>query len=317
MFIFDSINIAERFKNPVLTIGNYDGLHMGHRLIIERVKKRAREIDGTAMLITFDPHPHHLLRPERELAAITTKEEKKRLIEETGIDVLFILPFTREFAEMSPETFVNTILIGPLTIKGLIIGFDFKFGWHGKGDISFLKKVSREHGFFLEVIPAVTLDGEKIGSNRIRKFVVDGDVERAAKMLGRPYMIAGIVRHGAGRGRLMGFPTINLETEYPLIPNNGVYITQVEVDGRPYQGVTNVGFNPTFGQGQARSIETFMLDFEGDLYDENVKLFFLKRVREEVKFASVDGLKERIGKDIEIAQEYFGSHEKERGMPVP
>ena len=310
MRIFRSIDIEERFKNPVLTIGNYDGLHLGHRRILDRVKERARELAGTSMLMTFHPHPLTVLRPDNSVAIITPEEQKERVIEETGIDVLFVVPFTEEFGRISPEAFVRTILMERLAIKGLVIGHDFRFGAAGKGNVALLEKMSRECGFFVEVIDAIALDGERVGSNRVRSLLKAGEVGTAAKLLGRSYTIAGEVVRAKGRGRTMGFPTINLQTDYPLIPANGVYVTEVEVLGKRYGAVTNVGYNPTFENGQERTIETFILDFKDDLYDKQVRLFFCERIRDEEKFGSVDELKARIAKDVETARAYFAKVKK-------
>ncbi len=310
MRIFRSIDVEERFKNPVLTIGNYDGLHLGHRRILERVKQRAREMDGTSMLMTFHPHPLQVLRPERELPFITPEEQKERVIAQMGIDVLFVVPFTAGFSHISPEAFVETILIEKLGIKGIVIGHDFRCGSQGKGDITLLEEMSRASGFFVEVVDAVTLDGERVASNRIRTLLKDGDVTQGAKMLGRPYVIAGTVVRAKGRGATIGFPTINLQTDYPLIPRNGVYVTEAEIDGRWLGAVTNIGHNPTFENGMERSIETFILDFHGDLYDKRVKVRFMKRIRDEERFASVEELKACIAQDVEYARAYF---EKEGG----
>ena len=215
------------------------------------------------------------------------------------------MPFTDEFSRISPEAFVKTILVDELAIKGLVIGYDFRFGSAGRGDITLLKKLSRECGFFVEVVGAIAIDGEKVGSNRVRHLLKHGDVATAARLLGRPYMIAGTVVRAKGRGRTIGFPTINLLTDYPLIPKNGVYVVEVETSGQRYGAVTNIGYNPTFEIGQERSIETFILDFQGDLYDREVRLRFLERIRDEERFASVDALKARIAEDVETARAYL------------
>lgn len=312
MRIFRSIDIEEKFSNPILTIGNYDGIHLGHRRIIERVKEMTRAVSGTSVLMTFDPHPLHLLKPDKELAAITPPEEKERVIAETGIDLLFIVPFTSEFSQISPETFVSYILVERLGVKGVVIGYDFKFGREGIGDTSFLMGMGKRHGFSVEVVDAVIMDGDKVGSNRIRKLVAEGEVARAARLLGRPYSMSGIVVRARGRGRSIGFPTVNLHTHYPLVPKRGVYVSEVEFDGVRHPGVTNVGYNPTFGD-QERSIETFIIDFKDDLYDKELKLYFLERIRDEVKFSDADELKARIAGDVEAAKEYFrGGSEKGR-----
>ena len=304
MRIFESLDFSERFVNPVLTIGNYDGLHLGHRRIIERIQEKAFDLNGTSMLMTFHPHPLTILRPDKFIGLITPLHVKKRLIEEAGIDVLIIIPFTDDFRHITPEAFVDNLLVKKLGIKGLIVGYDFKFGKEGKGNVEYLAFHSTEYGFFFEIQGAITFDGEKVGSNRIRKMIQEGDVGKAALHLDRPYMIEGTVVKGEGRGRTIGFPTINLKTEFPLIPKRGVYITDVDVGGKRYPAVTNIGYNPTF-DGQSLTIETYILDFSGDLYDRNIALYFLERVRDEVRFSSVDELKERIWKDVEAAREYF------------
>lgn len=304
MQVFESLEIAVKFANPILTIGNYDGLHLGHRRIIERIKLKAREQKGTSMLMTFHPHPLTILKPEKFVGLITPFHVKRRLIEEAGVDVLFIVPFTDEFHLINPELFVDSLLMEKLGIKGLIVGYDFKFGKGGKGNVEYLTSKSTEYGFFFEIQAAITLDGEKVGSNRIRKMIQDGDVRKAAAHLGRPYMIEGTVIKGDGRGRTIGFPTINLKSDFPLIPKRGVYISMVEIDGKKFSAVTNVGYNPTF-DGQGLTIETYILDFSQDLYGREIALYFLNRIRDEVKFSSVDELKGRIWKDVETAREYF------------
>ncbi len=304
MQVFESLEIAVKFANPILTIGNYDGLHLGHRRIIERIKLKAREQKGTSMLMTFHPHPLTILKPEKFVGLITPLHVKRRLIEEAGIDVLFIVPFTDEFHLINPELFVDSLLMEKLGIKGLIVGYDFKFGKGGKGNVEYLASKSAEYGFFFEIQAAITLDGEKVGSNRIRKMIRDGDVGKAGVHLGRPYMIEGTVIKGDGRGRTIGFPTINLKSDFPLIPKRGVYISMVEIDGKKFSAVTNIGYNPTF-DGQGLTIETYILDFSQDLYGREIALYFLNRIRDEVKFSSVDELKGRIWKDVETAREYF------------
>jgi len=304
MQVFESLDFEEKFANPILTIGNYDGLHLGHRKIIERVEIKARENKGTSMLMTFHPHPLTILKPDRFIGLITPLPVKRRLIEEAGIDVMFIIPFTDEFHLISPESFVENILVQKLGIKGLIVGYDFKFGKGGKGNVEYLAAKSTQYGFFFDIQEAITLDNEKVGSNRIRRMIQEGDVKKAGLHLGRPYMIGGTVMAGDGRGRTIGFPTINLQTEFPLMPGRGVYVSSVEIGGKRLPAVTNIGFNPTF-DGQSLTIETYIMDFSQDLYNQKVALYFLDRIRDEVKFSSVDELKDRIRKDVEIARAYF------------
>ncbi|HQO62702.1 MAG TPA: bifunctional riboflavin kinase/FAD synthetase, partial [Syntrophorhabdus sp.] len=252
----------------------------------------------------FHPHPLTILKPDRFIGLITPLPVKRRLIEEAGIDVMFIIPFTDEFHLISPESFVENILVQKLGIKGLIVGYDFKFGKGGKGNVEYLAAKSTQYGFFFDIQEAITLDNEKVGSNRIRRMIQEGDVKKAGLHLGRPYMIEGTVMAGDGRGRTIGFPTINLQTEFPLIPGRGVYVSSVEIGGKRLPAVTNIGFNPTF-DGQSLTIETYIMDFSQDLYNQKVALYFLDRIRDEVKFSSVDELKDRIRKDVEIARAYF------------
>jgi riboflavin kinase / FMN adenylyltransferase len=304
MQVFETLDVSIKCPNPVLTIGNYDGVHVGHRTIIEITKAKAREISGTPMLMTFHPHPMHVLRPDRELALITPLEEKKKLIEEAGIEVLIVVPFTQEFSQVTPEAYVRDLLIGKLDIKGLVVGYDFKFGKGGRCDIEGMKKYAQAFGFFVDVVSPVTIGGEKVGSDKIRKLLQAGEVDKANLLLGRPYMISGKVVRGAGRGRAFGFPTINLETDFELSLPNGVYISEVEIDGKRWQSATNIGYNPTFG-GHERTIESFVFDYDGELYGKHVRLFFHIKLRDEVRFENVNELRQQIERDVSAAREYF------------
>jgi len=304
MVTFESLNNFKGFPNPVLTIGNYDGMHIGHRKIIEKVRARAAEISGTSMLMTFNPHPLSVIKPDNHLGLITPIHIRKRLIEENGIDVLLLLPFTDEFRLIEPEAFVSDILVRKLGIKGLIVGYDFKFGKGGKGNTDMLRSLSGHYGFVFEMVEAINLNNEKIGSNKIRRLIIEGDVKKAEIFLGRPYIIEGQVLRGYGRGGGIGFPTINIETEFEVVPKNGVYISEVMVDNKTYRSVTNIGYNPTFNNRE-KSIETFILDFSDNLYGKEVSLYFHERIRDEMKFNNVDELKHRIDMDVHTARSYF------------
>lgn len=304
MRVIESLDFDEKFSNPVLTIGNYDGIHVGHQKIIEKIMSKARELNGTSVLMTFHPHPMTVLKPDKFIGLITPIYFKKRLIEKTGIDVLIIAPFTDEFRLIPHEAFVDNLLVKKLGIRGLIVGYDFKFGKEGKGNVEYLASHSAQSGFFFEIQEAITLEGEKVGSNRIRKMIQEGDVKKAAHHLGRPYALEGTVAEGDGRGRTIGFPTINLKTDFPLIPKRGVYVSEVEIEGKRLQAVTNIGFNPTF-DGQRQTIESYILDFSGNLYGRSITLHFLARLRDELKFSSADELVEWIGRDVRSAREYF------------
>ncbi len=304
MKIFESFNAAGKYPGPVLTIGNYDGVHVGHKRIIERVVEKAREISGTPMLMTFAPHPHSVLKPDSYIRLITPLHLKERLIADSGIEIMLVVPFDGHLRSLSPESFIEDILIGTLGIAGVIVGYDFRFGKGGAGDIGMLRDFARKKGFYFDVVEAITIDGEKIGSNRIRRLIMEGDVKRANQLLDRLHMVEGVVVHGVSRGKDMGFPTINFETVFELIPGNGVYITEVGFDGRKWPSVTNIGFNPTF-DGKKLLVETHILNYSGDLYDRDVVIYFHDRIREERKFKDIVELKERIATDVSIAREYF------------
>lgn len=304
MKIFESPYNVEMFRNPVLTIGNYDGIHLGHKTIIERVKDEARHISGTPMLMTFFPHPVSVVRPDKDLCLITPLHVRKRLIEENGIEVLFVLPFTEEFRNMEAEEFTRRILVEAMGIKGLIVGYDFKFGKGGGGNTELLSELARRYGFFFDLVDAVTLHGEKIGSNRIRKLLMVGDVKKADIFLGRPHFLEGQVVRGEDRGGKLGFPTVNLATEFESIPRKGVYITEIEAEGKRMPSVTNIGHNPTFN-GKRLTIETHILDFSGDLYGNRVVLFFHDRIRDEKRFDSAGDLILQISSDVETARRFF------------
>lgn len=304
MKIFRSFDGTGRFPGPVLTIGNYDGVHIGHKRIIERVVEKAREVSGTPMLMTFSPHPHSVLKPDSYIRLITPLHLKERLVAENGIEVMFVIPFDEQLRSISPASFIEDVLIGKLGISGVIVGYDFRFGKGGVGDVNMLREYSQEKGFYFDVVDAITIDEEKIGSNRIRRLIMDGNVKKANDLLDRHHVVEGVVVHGVSRGKSMGFPTINFETVFELIPGNGVYITEVEFEGRKWPSVTNIGFNPTF-DGKKLLVETHILNYSGDLYDHDVAIYFHRRIREERKFGSMEELKERITLDVSIAREYF------------
>ncbi|MBP1748171.1 MAG: ribF [Deltaproteobacteria bacterium] len=304
MKIFQTFDIETRFPNPVLTIGNYDGVHLGHKRIIKKVVDKAHEISGTPMLMSFYPHPHSILKPDSYIRLITPPHIKQRLVEDSGIEVMFEMPFNEDLRSIDPESFIEDILIGKIGVAGVIVGYDFRFGKGGVGDVKMLMEYAHKKGFYFDVVGAITLDEEKIGSNRIRKLIMDGDVKKANELLGRPHMIEGIVVHGVNRGKNMGFPTINFETVFELIPGNGVYITEVEFDGKKWPSVTNIGYNPTF-DGKKLLVETHILNFGGDLYDREIVIYFHERVREEKKFKDMAELMAQISMDVEKARNHF------------
>ncbi|MEW5736319.1 MAG: bifunctional riboflavin kinase/FAD synthetase [Thermodesulfobacteriota bacterium] len=306
MQVFRSLDeIIRPFPGAVITIGNFDGVHIGHQALFHTVLEKAEASKGTALAMTFEPHPLKLFKKSEAPPLITMLPQKIELIEKTGIDALIVVPFTPEFAKTPARTFVSDILMSRLGVSTLVVGPDYSFGRGREGNVESLAKLSGELAFTLSVVPwieALAPNGERISSTRIRDLVQKGLVEEARRLLGRDYQVRGTVIHGHNRGgRLLGFPTANLAPEDELIPAFGVYAVTVEIAGRMHQGVANVGKNPTFGD-DAASIEAHILDFSGDLYGSPIKLNFVARLRGEKKFSGVEELKEQIAKDIRRAR---------------
>ncbi len=286
-----------------VTIGNFDGVHKGHQLLFERVATRAREEGGMSVAITFEPHPLKVLRPEG-IKLISTVEQKIELIRQTGIDTLVVLPFTRELAATPATRFVDSILAS-LSMRELVVGYDYAFGRGREGDIPFLKKQGAQKGFCVTVIEALHVDEILVSSTRIRELVSEGRMRDVAKLMGRPYQIRGEVKVGEKRGGAeIGFPTANLHiSPEDLCPRHGVYVAQVTYGGRCYGGVINIGRNPTFERGHDPTImaETHIFDFNQDIYGQPIKINLLRYLRGEKKFAGVGELAAQIARDVEEA----------------
>lgn len=285
----------------VLTIGNFDGVHLGHREIFRRVVEKARALKGAAVVVTFEPHPLHMLAPGQAPRRLNTAEEKVRLLAASCIDLLVVLNFDRHLAEMSAEAFVRDLLVDKLGVKHLIIGYDYAFGRNRQGNAAFLKEKSREYGFTLEVLEPVRDELQVHSSTAIREILKDGRVADAVQVLGRNYTLDGVVVHGDGRGRKLGFATANLSTEKELLPCDGVYAVKVKWRDQYYDGVINIGHRPTFSGGKT-TLEIHLLDFQGDLYAERLRIYFVDRLRGEQKFDSVETLQKAVLKDIEQAR---------------
>jgi riboflavin kinase / FMN adenylyltransferase len=305
MKVFSDIpRLRAHLKAPIATIGNFDGLHRGHRAILERVLARARETGGSGLLVTFDPHPLAVLAPDRAPRMITTRRQKLALLEETGLDFVLILPFTMELASVEPETFVKTHLAAGLGVKEVYVGANFNFGRGRAGDADLLLRLCGDLGIRAEKVAEVRSLGSPISSSRIRRAVLSGEVELARDLLGRPFAIEGIVVHGAGRGVGLGFPTANLKLLHDLIPQDGVYVTETVVDGLSRQSVTNIGTRPTFAD-TTHAVETHLLDGKPDLYERPIEVRFLARLRPELKFDSPQALVDQVRRDVERAREFF------------
>ncbi|MCP3944064.1 MAG: bifunctional riboflavin kinase/FAD synthetase [Desulfobacteraceae bacterium] len=299
----DQINSP--FKNAVITIGNFDGVHKGHQALLHQVIERADEIEGTAVAITFEPHPLRALGISSP-SLITRHDQKTELIEQTGIDVLICIPFNDAFASITAQDFIEKILVDKIGMKGIIIGADYSFGKNRVGTIDLLKSEGERLGFETIISPWIndTNTGvERISSTRIREIVMEGKVAQVMKYLGRHYQIRGKVIRGRKRGgSLLGFPTANIKLHDELCPKLGVYAVKVETIKGSFFGVANIGFSPTFGD-QMFTIEVHILNFSGDLYDTRVRINLVERLRDEKKFSSLEQLSEQIKKDIEIAKE--------------
>ncbi|WP_022853853.1 bifunctional riboflavin kinase/FAD synthetase [Thermodesulfatator atlanticus] len=289
---------------PVATIGNFDGVHLGHQALFRETTKKARQNDGTAIAITFHPHPLQVLRPEKTIKLICSLEQKIKLIEKAGIDCLLLLEFNKELASLEAEEFVEDIFVKGLGIKELVVGYDYRFGKKRRGDTELLKVLGKRFGFEVTVIPPQKVNGLTVSSTLIRELISEGDVALAAKLLGRYYKLCGKVIPGHGRGkRLLGFPTANLKlSKEKLLPKTGVYAVYVHFDSKRLPGVMNLGFNPTFGDGYL-SAEVHIFDFDGNLYDKNICLSFVSRLRDEKKFTSPEELAAQIKEDCRKARE--------------
>lgn len=299
--------LRKRYGNVILTIGNFDGVHIGHQKIFRVVVERARAVKGTAMAITFDPHPVRVLAPERGLRIMTTFEEKARLMELNGIDVLLCLHFTREFANMKPDDFVKSVIAGKIGAREVIVGHNYAFGKGKKGTTAVLRRWGNKLGISVRVVRSARLFGDTVSSSRIRSLLGRGRVCEASWLLGRPYMVEGEVVKGAGRGgKLLGVPTANIATGNELIPKEGVYAVKVGYEGRIMDGVANIGRNPTFGN-MVMSFEVHILNFSGNLLGERIRVHLIDRIRDEKTFPDASALKEQILKDIGRARDILST----------
>jgi riboflavin kinase/FMN adenylyltransferase len=292
-------------RPSVVALGTFDGVHLGHRAILGTALTRAREAGLDAVACTFDPHPMEVLQPERAPRPISPLAERLAVIGDTGIDAVVVLPFTRELAAIEPEAFVKDVLLDRLRAREVVVGYNHRFGRGARGDAGLLESLAGRLGFRAHVVPAMTVDGVAVSSSEIRAALQRGDVAAAARGLGRPYAIAGPVTAGAGRGRTLGFPTANITSDRPLLVLRGVYRGRVTVDGQGHPAIVNVGVRPTFDES-VLFIEAHLLDFSGDLYGRTVRLEFLDRVRDEMKFPSVEALRAQVLRDIAAARAQSG-----------
>jgi riboflavin kinase/FMN adenylyltransferase len=302
-------SLPEDISNPVVTIGNFDGVHKGHQALFTKLKDRAKELKGTSLVITFEPHPIKVMSPEKLKPLITVLEQKKELVISQGIDLLLLIKFTMKFSGIAARDFVKDILVDKIRIKEIIVGYDYAFGHNREGDIQLLRDMGKEFDFTVTEVEPVYAGKTLVSSTSIRNLILEGKISEANRLLGRDYQLMGEVVEGRRIGKpLLGYSTANLKLPEGLIPREGVYIVTVELDGRLYQGLTNIGYNPTF-KNKVLSIETHILDFSADIVSQNIKVNFLARLRDEIRFGTAEELSQQITRDIEGARVFF----RERG----
>ena len=305
MKIFHGTNNAGILRGTVLTLGVFDGLHLGHQKIMETVVSRAKMIDAVPTAITFDPHPRAVLYPENAPPLLQTLDQRLANFKVSGIEQAIVVRFDREFANQNAEVFLRDIVHDRLHAREVYLGKGFAFGKNRGGNIGLLKKMSAELGFFADEVDEVTLRGQRVSSSKIRELLKDGRVNLARRMLGRPYGIEGQIIRGDQRGRTIGFPTANLKPTNRVIPKYGVYATANLIAGVWRRSITNVGIRPTFAGDKEPSIESYIFDFDGDLYGDVLRVRFLHRIRDEQKFGGIDELKNQIAADSKVALNYF------------
>ena len=306
MIIFEGASqLKEELKNPVVTIGNFDGVHLGHQAILKKVIEKAHETGGLSVVYTFDPHPLKVLDPERFFPLITTREEKEKVIEWTGIDVLVREPFTKEFAQLSTDAFVSDVRCNQIHAKEVFIGPDYRFGKGRTGTTDLLKCLGEGCGLKVEILEKVEVEGKEVRSTVIRNCVLKGEVREAAKFLGRSYTLSGKVVRGKNIGKTtLGIPTANIEPEKELYPRSGIFAVKVIIGGNYAQGVMNIGANPTFPE-KSFSLEVHILDFDRHIYGSTMEVIFIEKLREEKKFETPELLVAQVKKDIIQARRIF------------
>lgn len=302
-------SLPEDISNPVVTIGNFDGVHKGHQALFTKLKDRARELGGASLVITFEPHPIKVMSPEKLKPLITVLEQKKELVISQDIDILLLIKFTMKFSGIAARDFVKDILVDKLGIREIVVGYDYAFGHNRQGNIQLLREMGKEFDFTVAQVEPVYAGKTLVSSTSIRNLILEGKISEANRLLGRDYQLMGEVVEGRKRGKpLLGYSTANLILPEGLIPREGVYIVSVELEGRLYQGLTNIGYNPTF-KNKVLSIETHILDFSADIVRQNIKVNFLARLRDEISFGTAEELSHQIRRDIVGARKFF----RERG----
>ncbi|MEW6733392.1 MAG: bifunctional riboflavin kinase/FAD synthetase [Acidobacteriota bacterium] len=305
MRICHGLNCAELQRPTIITIGIFDGLHLGHQLIMRKVVARAKETGMPATVLTFSPHPRAVLHPETAPPLLQTFEQKVEGMGMLGIDQVVVLEFTRELADLTAEAFTRDILCTQLQAQEIYLGKGFAFGRGREGNIEKLQELSARYGFLAAEVPEVVLRGRRISSTLVRRLIKAGRVNLARRMLGRPYGMEGTVMEGRRRGRELQFPTANIIPQNSVLPADGVYVTLVLVEGKWRRSVSNIGLRPTFSDTNQRLVECHLLDFEKDLYGKSIRIRLLHRLRDEKKFTSISQLQQQIARDSQRARRYF------------
>ena len=302
MRVFRGLEQLPDFKNVVLTIGTYDGVHYGHQFIINRINEIAKKINGESVLLTFYPHPRLILHPnDNTLKLITTIDEKIEILEQLGLDNLVMIPFSPEFASQSAEEYIEHVLIRNFHPKYICVGYDHRFGKNRTGNYQLLEQLKSKYGYQLEEIPPQTVDEISVSSTKVRKALLEGDIATANHFLAYPFRIKSKVIHGDKIGKILGFPTANIEVsdEHKLIPASGVYAVWVKIDDERFKGALSIGYRETVFDNSELTIEVFILDFNKDIYGKSIELIFVDYIRPQIKYDNWDLLKVQIAKDVE------------------
>lgn len=293
-------------RPTAVSIGNFDGVHLGHRALFARLKEVAADTGLLTGALTFEPHPREFFSPQTAPVRLSTLREKLELISDCGIDFTYVAYFNARFAALSPDAFVEQLLVEMLKIQYLIVGDDFHFGVRRQGDFAFLREAGKHFGFVVESIRSVISEGERVSSSAVRQALEEGKMERASQLLGRPYTMHGQVVHGAGRARGFGVATANILIKHSTLPLRGVFVVEVtDVSGKVYQGVANIGFRPSVYTHSRPVLEVHLFDFSGDLYGARLNVMFLHKIRDEKRFPDMQALEAQIGRDVYAARDFF------------
>ncbi|MFH0990227.1 MAG: bifunctional riboflavin kinase/FAD synthetase [bacterium] len=304
MKVTQYIQDIDNVKNSVVTVGSFDGVHLGHQILLKEVVERALDMKGRSVVVTFEPHPKEVLRGNN-IQLLTTLEERVALCGEAGIDILYVIPFTYEFSRNKSRDFYLKFLVEGIGVSEVVEGYDHHFGRDREGGVESLLQLGKEFEFSVTAIKPVHVDGELVSSSGIRQHLLDGEVDRASALLGRHYGLSGFVIRGDGRGKTLGYPTANVQPLSPkkLTPGNGIYFVKVKIQGKKYYGMLSIGVRPTFYKHGQRVIEVYVSDFEGDLYNQQLELFFILKLRDEVKFDSSEALIAQMNLDKQRSAE--------------